>query len=230
MIVLLSREVGHDAVPSSMEAELNPDAPVPRFNHWNMWRKEEVKDRCSREVSLLRQILLFMGAPPYIQTHTYISFSLLPCSSKSLKLPGRLGEPILQPPHRSVVRISSWGSWNMCGFESHCQKRNAKASLPHPVERSNPWPSRWNSSCGRAQHVLFCAKFSPVFWEHLSTWLVPVRWMGKKKQLVKFHGLKGDHCQNLNGKSRGNVFSLPNALEMLSSSQMPWKCHAALVR
>lgn len=32
-IVLLSREVGHAAVPSFMEAELNPDVPVPCFNH-----------------------------------------------------------------------------------------------------------------------------------------------------------------------------------------------------
>lgn len=33
MIVPLSREVGHAAVPSFMEAELNPDAFFPCFNH-----------------------------------------------------------------------------------------------------------------------------------------------------------------------------------------------------
>lgn len=33
-----------------MEAELKPDALAPCFNHWNTWRKEEVRDedRCSR--------------------------------------------------------------------------------------------------------------------------------------------------------------------------------------
>lgn len=33
MIVPLSREVGHAAVPSFMETEFNPDTLVPCFNH-----------------------------------------------------------------------------------------------------------------------------------------------------------------------------------------------------
>lgn len=113
-IVLLSREVGHAAVPSFMEAELNPDVLVPCFNHWNTWRKEEMRDedRCSRQILSLRQILLFMGTYPYTHPHTHpytpthpLSFFPYHSSSKSLKLLCRLGEPILQPAHRYVVRF-----------------------------------------------------------------------------------------------------------------------------
>lgn len=65
------------------------------------------------------------------------SFSLFPSTSKSLMLPCKMGEYIPQTAHRYVVRISSWGSWNMCGLGSHRQKKNVKATLPHPVECSS---------------------------------------------------------------------------------------------
>lgn len=181
MIVLLSREVGHASVPSFMEAELNPDAFDSYFNHWNVWRE---RWRQMFQIDIISKAdFSFYGNTPLIHTHIYSPSScFLPplnpyncranwespsfSQNTDMWLGFLLGDPGI------CVGLNPTGERGMWRQVSHI----LWSALIHDLVVETV--CLWNSPAPPLEG-LFCVKSSPVLWEHLPTWLVPVRWMEK---------------------------------------------------